>query len=140
MFCGWLLAALAARLRCLRSRRAPPRSKPISAPAAPTRRRPQAYWQSITDKRRARFAKRRNGERDRARRLCADAAAGLQRAAAAARLYPAAAASPARRRSRIPTIADFLKAAAEQYDFVPDRPDRAEFKHAYAKVARGCRA
>ena len=36
----------------------------------------------------------------------------------------------------IPTIADFLKAAAEQYNFVPDRPKtEAEFKQAYAKVA-----
>ena len=36
----------------------------------------------------------------------------------------------------IPGIADFLKAAAEQYNFTPDRPKTdAEFKRAYAKVA-----
>ena len=33
-------------------------------------------------------------------------------------------------------VADFLKAAAEQYHFVPERPkNEAEFKQAYAKVA-----
>ena len=33
-------------------------------------------------------------------------------------------------------MADFLKAAAEQYNFVPERPKTdAEFKQAYAKVA-----
>ena len=36
----------------------------------------------------------------------------------------------------IPGIADFLKAAAAHYDFVPERPKSdAEFKQAYAKVA-----
>ena len=41
-----------------------------------------------------------------------------------------------RKREPIPTIADFLKAAAEQYGFVPDRPKTdVEFKQAYAKVA-----
>jgi hypothetical protein len=32
-------------------------------------------------------------------------------------------------------IADFLQAAAEQYDFVPQRPSEIEFKRAYAKAA-----
>jgi len=36
----------------------------------------------------------------------------------------------------IPTVAEFLKAAAEQYNFVPDRLSEADFKRAYAKVAR----
>ena len=45
-----------------------------------------------------------------------------------------------RRALPIPAIADFLKAAAEQYDFVPDRPKTdARFKQAYAKVAGGGR-
>ena len=36
----------------------------------------------------------------------------------------------------IPVIADFLKAAAEQYDFVPQRPpSELDFKRAYAKAA-----
>src|SRR5262249_7005984 len=37
---------------------------------------------------------------------------------------------------RIPVTADFLKAAAEQYKFAPDRPkNENEFRQAYAKVA-----
>ena len=32
-------------------------------------------------------------------------------------------------------IADFLKAAAEQFGFVPERPSEIEFKRAYAKAA-----
>jgi hypothetical protein len=35
----------------------------------------------------------------------------------------------------IPVIADFLKAAAEQFNFVPDRPSEFEFKRGYAKAA-----
>ena len=39
-------------------------------------------------------------------------------------------------RKYIPVVADFLKAAAEQFDFKPQTPRReAEFKRAYAKVA-----
>ena len=42
---------------------------------------------------------------------------------------------PARPALPIPGIADFLKAAAAQYNFVPDRPKtEMEFKQAYAKV------
>jgi hypothetical protein len=36
---------------------------------------------------------------------------------------------------RIPTIPEFLQAAAEQFQFVPQRPTEDEFKQAYAKVA-----
>ncbi len=35
----------------------------------------------------------------------------------------------------MPVIADFLKAAAEQFGFVPERPSESEFKRAYAKTA-----
>jgi hypothetical protein len=39
-------------------------------------------------------------------------------------------------RPPIPVIADFLKAAAEQYDFVPQRPpSELDYKRAYAKAA-----
>lgn len=39
-------------------------------------------------------------------------------------------------RAPIPLIADFLQAAAEQYGFVPQRPQsELDFKHAYAKAA-----
>jgi hypothetical protein len=38
-------------------------------------------------------------------------------------------------RPPIPVIADFLKAAAEQFDFVPERASELDFKRAYAKAA-----
>jgi hypothetical protein len=43
---------------------------------------------------------------------------------------------PAGEKAPIPVIADFLKAAAEQFGFVPDRPaSELDFKRAYAKAA-----
>jgi hypothetical protein len=44
--------------------------------------------------------------------------------------------TPSLPRKYIPVVADFLKAAAEQFDFKPQTPRReVEFKRAYAKVA-----
>ncbi len=44
--------------------------------------------------------------------------------------------APSLPRKYIPVVADFLKAAAEQFDFKPQTPRReVEFKRAYAKVA-----
>jgi hypothetical protein len=43
---------------------------------------------------------------------------------------------PPRERKPIPVVADFLKAAAEQFQFVPQRPSsEVEFKRAYARYA-----
>jgi hypothetical protein len=43
---------------------------------------------------------------------------------------------PPSEKAPLPVIADFLKAAAEQFGFVPDRPqNELEFKRAYAKAA-----
>ena len=43
---------------------------------------------------------------------------------------------PPGEKAPIPVIADFLKAASEQFGFVPDRPaNELEFKRAYAKAA-----
>jgi hypothetical protein len=95
----------------------------------------QAYWQQIADKRRERFAKRRAHE-----------PTGIDDyVLAQPPLYTGPPRPPGyippRREpgpppQRIPVIADFLKAAAEQYKFAPDRPkSEAEFKQAYAKVA-----
>src|ERR1700687_5398042 len=43
---------------------------------------------------------------------------------------------PPGEKAPLPVIADFLKAAAEQFGFVPDRPQsELEFKRAYAKAA-----
>jgi hypothetical protein len=45
-------------------------------------------------------------------------------------------APPPPERPEIPVVADFLKNAAEQFDFVPDRPtSELEFKRAYARIA-----
>ena len=95
----------------------------------------EAYWQSIADKRRARFAKRRDGTPV----LLEDYVltqppvyTGPPRPPG----YVAPRRDPSRPIARIPVLADFLKAAAEQFQFVPDRPkDDAAFKQAYAKAA-----
>ena len=45
---------------------------------------------------------------------------------------------PPRERKTIPVVADFLKAAAEHFQFVPQQPStEAEFKRAYARYALG---
>jgi hypothetical protein len=94
----------------------------------------QDYWQSVADKRRARFAKRRNGE-----------PIGLtDYVLTQPPIYTgpprppgfAPKQEPGPPPERIPTVAEFVQAAAEQYSFVPDRPSEAQFKQAYARVAR----
>jgi len=95
----------------------------------------EQYWQGIADKRRQRFTKRR-----------AHQSIGLDDYVL---FQPPIYTGPPRPPGfepprepgpppeRIPVIADFLKAAAEQYRFTPDRPrSEAEFKKSYAKVAR----
>ena len=82
-----------------------------------------AYWNSIAEKRRGRNAKRREHVRS-ARRLCADATAGLCRAAAAGDPEPSAPEpqEPRRERKYVPVVADLLKAAAEHFQFAPQQP------------------
>jgi hypothetical protein len=95
----------------------------------------EAYWQSIADKRRARFAKRRSGERI----VLADYVleqppvyTGPPRPPD----YVPPQRDPVRPPVPVPTIPEFLAAAKQQYNFVPDRPkSEAEFKQAYAKIA-----
>ena len=49
---------------------------------------------------------------------------------------PRAPVTPPPERPEIPVVADFLKNAAEQFGFVPDRPaSDIDFKRAYAKAA-----
>jgi hypothetical protein len=93
-----------------------------------------AYWQSIADKRRTRFAKRRDGQTV----LLDDYVltqpplyTGPPRPPGYVFKRPPGAPKP----ERIPTVADFLEAAAQEYNFVPDRATEAEFKLAYARVA-----
>jgi hypothetical protein len=95
----------------------------------------EAYWQSIADKRRARFAKRRNNEAIKLDDYVLGQPpvyAGPPRPSA----YIPPDQDPASKRDPIPTIDDFLRAAEEQYGFVPDRPrSDSEFKLAYARIA-----
>ena len=96
-----------------------------------------AYWNAITEKRRTRFAKRRNHEpvaledyvltqppiySGPSRPVDPDAPKG----------------DPTRPpRTPIPVVADFLRAAADHHRFVPQRPaSESEFKRAYARVAK----
>jgi hypothetical protein len=93
-----------------------------------------AYWNAVIEKRRARNAKRR----DHVAVQLTDYVltqpplyAGPPRP-----LDPAAPGPPPEERPPIPVIADFLKAAAEQYGFVPQRPSsELDFKRAYARAA-----
>lgn len=95
----------------------------------------EAYWTAIAEKRRLRFAKRRDGR-----------AIGLDDYVLA---QPPVYAGPPRpvdptpgerpppvARKPLPVVADFLKAAAEHYRFSPQRPaTELAFKRAYARAA-----
>ena len=95
-----------------------------------------AYWRSITEKRRVRIAKRRNNEP-----IALDDYVLTQPPVYQGPPRPVDPAAPDRdptvpRKPDIPVVADFLKAAAEQFRFVPQKPDsEIAFKQAYAKVA-----
>jgi hypothetical protein len=95
----------------------------------------EAYWQAIADHRRARFAKRRNGQP-----ITLGDYVLTQPPVYGGPPRPPGLIPPPRKPVEppppIPTIADFLRAAAEQYGFVPDRPrNELEFKQAYARAA-----
>jgi hypothetical protein len=95
----------------------------------------RTYWDAISDKRRTRFAKRRNGETIGANDYVLT--------------QPPVYSGPPRPKDRdepdptrpprapIPVVADFLKAAADHYRFAPQRPaSELEFKRAYAREAK----
>jgi hypothetical protein len=93
----------------------------------------EAYWQSIADKRRARTAKRRSNVP-----MALDDYVLTQPPVYQGPPRPVDPAVPVpdEPRKPIPVAADFLKAAAEQFRFVPQRPEsETAFKRAYAKVA-----
>jgi hypothetical protein len=92
-----------------------------------------AYWDAVSDKRRTRNAKRREHQA----MTLADYVltqppvySGPPRPINPAGPTPAEPKPP-----EIPVITDFLKAAASEFSFVPDRPGELEFKRAYAKAA-----
>jgi hypothetical protein len=93
-----------------------------------------AYWETIAEKRRARFAKRRHGQR-----IALDDYVLTQPP-----LYdgpkrpvnPEPDETEPRERKPLPVVADFLQAAREYYQFVPTRPaHERDFKRAYARTA-----
>lgn len=94
-----------------------------------------AYWRQIGEKRSARFAKRRNDEPiglDDYVLTQPPIYIGPPRPPGVTAPQP----EPSEPRPPIPTLADFLRHAAEQFQFVPDRPrTEVEFKQAYARAA-----
>jgi hypothetical protein len=96
-----------------------------------------AYWSSISDKRRGRNAKRRDHQA-----IGADDYVLTQPPVYAGPKRPVNPAPepeperPPREHKTIPVVADLLQAAAQQYQFKPQRPtNELEFKRAYARVA-----
>src|SRR6478609_3769549 len=96
-----------------------------------------AYWNSIAEKRRGRNAKRRERQT-----IALDDYVLTQPPVYAGPSRPVNPSPEAveprepRERKRIPLVADLLKAAAEHFQFAPQRPaGELEFKRAYARVA-----
>ena len=94
-----------------------------------------AYWSSISEKRKGRNAKRRDRQP-----IALDDYVLTQPPLYDGPKRPVNPEGepevPPRERKAIPVVADLLKAAAEQFQFTPQRPaSEAEFKRAYARVA-----
>jgi hypothetical protein len=96
-----------------------------------------AYWNSIAEKRRGRNAKRRERQT-----IALDDYVLTQPPVYAGPRRPVNPSPEAveprepRERKRIPVVADLLKAAAEHFQFAPQRPaGELEFKRAYARAA-----
>ena len=94
-----------------------------------------AYWKSIADKRRQRNAKRRANQA-----VVLDDYVLTQPPVYAGPpqpVDPSAPGPPPRPpREYVPVVADFLKLAAEHFNFIPQRPHgEMEYKRAYAKAA-----
>jgi hypothetical protein len=94
-----------------------------------------AYWSSISEKRKVRNAKRRERQAIALNDYVLTQPPVYNGPKAPVNPEPEAA-KPPRERKAIPVVADFLKAAAEQFQFVPQRPSsEVEFKRAYARYA-----
>jgi hypothetical protein len=95
----------------------------------------EAYWNAVSEKRRLRNAKRR----DRQPIELTDYVLTQPPLYTGPRrpIDPQAPGPPPSERAPIPVVADFLLAAAEQYNFVPQQPaSDLDFKRAYARAAR----
>jgi hypothetical protein len=93
-----------------------------------------AYWSSISEKRRGRNAKRRDRQT-----IALDDYVLTQPPVYDGPKRPVDPSPPEsepRQRKTIPVVADLLRAAAEHFQFAPQRPaNEIEFKRAYARVA-----
>ena len=93
-----------------------------------------AYWSSIADKRKVRFAKRARNES-----LTVDDYVLKQPPVYTGPPKPIDPSAPKAEkppRPPVPVVKDFLKAAMQEYKFTPRRPqNELEFKRAYAKAA-----
>ena len=94
-----------------------------------------AYWSAISEKRKGRNAKRRERQTIALNDYVLTQPPVYNGPKAPVNPEPEAE-KPPRERKAIPVVADFLKAAAEQFQFVPQRPSsEVEFKRAYARYA-----
>ena len=94
-----------------------------------------AYWSSISEKRKARNAKRRERQA-----IALDDYVLTQPPVYSGPKRPVnpepEEEKPPRERKPLPVVADFLQAAADQFQFVPQRPAaEVDFKRAYARYA-----
>ncbi|WP_024515931.1 hypothetical protein [Bradyrhizobium sp. Tv2a-2] len=86
------------------------------------------YWAAVKAKRAERFAKRRAH-----REITLDDYVLIQPPEYTGPKKPV---DPSATATEVPVVADFLRHAAEQFDFTPDRPsNEIAFKRAYARVA-----
>src|SRR6478672_4493294 len=94
-----------------------------------------AYWSAISEKRKIRNAKRRDRQTITLSDYVLTQPPVYSGPKAPVNPEPEAE-KPPRERKPIPVVADFLKAAAEQFQFVPQRPSsEVEFKRAYSRYA-----
>ena len=91
-----------------------------------------AYWNSIAEKRRGRNTKRRAGQQ-----IALDDYVLTQPPVYSGPKRPIDPSAPERPpRKAIPMVPDLIQAAAEQFQFTPQRPaNEIDFKRAYARVA-----
>jgi hypothetical protein len=93
-----------------------------------------AYWSSVADKRRLRHAKQRNNQE-----IVLGDYVLTQPPVYSGPPKPVDPSAPMEEvppRKYVPVVADFLRAAAKEFNFVPQQPrSEIEFKRAYAKVA-----
>jgi hypothetical protein len=133
---AWLMAAAAPSLAPRVAAAAESETFAVYAQARSSHQaKATAYWLEISEKRKARFAKRRNSETI----LLTDYVLTQPPVYRGPLLPPTEPKRepPTEPRSSLPVVADFLKAAADHYKFVPQRPKSdLDYKRAYVATAK----